>query len=86
MITATIETRKRVKGILTINREIKVFNSTEKARQFLKPIATDMSICRSKKQKPSVEIMGVSFDHESEKRMLLEIKAYLSVENEAPEE
>lgn len=85
MITATIETRKRVKGILTIKREIKMFNSTEQARQFLKPIATDMAIYKNKKQEPPVEIVGVSFDYDSEKRMLLEIKAIVSVENEQPE-
>lgn len=85
MITATIETRKKVKGILQVKREIKVFNSSEKARQVLKPIATDMAICRKNKTTPEVEIMGVSYDHDSEKRMLLEIKAIISVENEEPD-
>lgn len=85
MITATIETRKKVKGIMTTNREIKVFNASEEARKVLKPIATDMAICRKKKTTPAVEIMGVSYDHESEKRMLLEIRAIVSVENEEPD-
>ena len=85
MITATIVTRKKVKGISKISKEIKVFTSTEKARKFLRPIATDMAVCKRQKLEPEVEIMGVSFDYDSEKRMLLEIKAYTSIENEAPE-
>lgn len=82
MITATIRTSKKVKGILTEKREIKCFASTEKARAYLKPIAVDMEICRQRKQKPAVEIVGVSYDFNSEKRMLLEIKAIRSIENE----
>lgn len=85
MITATIETRKKVKGVLTTEREIKVYNTSEQARKALKPIATDMAICRKNKTTPEVEIMGVSYDHESEKRMLLEIRAIISVENEEPD-
>lgn len=85
MITATIVTRKKVKGITQIHREIKVFNSSEKARKYLKPIATDMAVCRKQKVEPAVEIMGVSFDHDSEKRMLLEIRAFNSIENEEPD-
>lgn len=84
MITATIEKRKKVKGILTTSRDIQVFTSTEKARQVLKPIATDMAICKKNKVQPEVEIVGVSFDYDSEKRMLLEIGAYISIENEDP--
>ena len=85
MITATIETRKMAKGVKKITREIKVFNSSEKARRYLKPIATDMAICKAKKITPDTEIVGVSFDYDSEKRMLLEIKAFTSIENESPE-
>ena len=85
MITATIETRKKVKGIKQVKREIVVYNSTEKARQELKPIATEMAICRKRKIEPQTEIMGVSYDHESEKRMLLEIRAIISVDNEEPD-
>ena len=83
MITATIRTRKKVKGIMTDKREIKCFSQTEKARKYLKPIAVDMAIARQNKQEPEIEIVGVSYDLESEKRMLLEIRAIRSVDNEA---
>lgn len=76
MITATIKTRKKVKGVLTERREIELFDSVEKARKYLKPIAVDMAICKQLKKTPEVEIVGVSWDFESEKNMLVEIKAY----------
>ena len=85
MITATIRTRKKVKGVLTEKRELKCFASMEKAKKFLKPIATDMAICRSQNKEAEVEIVGVSYDLDSEKRMLLEIRAIISVENESPD-
>lgn len=85
MITATIATRKKVHGVASLQREIKHWTSTEEARRFLKPIATDMAICKQLKKEPKVEIMGVSWDLESEKRMLLEIKAFISTENEQPD-
>lgn len=84
MITATIITRKKVKGVASETKEIKLFNSTEQARKVLKPIAVDMQVCKAKKIQPEVEIVGVSFDYDSEKRMLLEIRAYTSIENEEP--
>ena len=85
MITATIRTKKKVKGVLTEKREMKCFSSSEKARKTLKPIATEMAVCRSRGLEPEVEIVGVSYDFDSEKRMLLEIKAITSVENESPD-
>lgn len=85
MITATIRTKKKVKGVLTEKRKMKCFPNSEKARKFLKPIATDMAICRSQNKEADVEIVGVSYDFDSEKRMLLEIKAIISVDNESPD-
>ena len=64
---------------------MKCFSTSEKARKFLKPITTDMAICRSQHKEADVEIVGVSYDFDSEKRMLLEIKAIISVENESPD-
>ena len=86
MITATIKSRKKVNGVLAEKREIKVFNSTEEARKYLKPIAVDMAMCQRQKKVPTTEIVGVSWDFDSEKQMLLEIKAFKSIENEAPED
>ena len=85
MITATIEKRKKVKGILKVDRKIKLYHSSEQARKELKPIATNMKICRKQKVQPDVEIMAVSYDYDSERRMLLEIKAIVSVDNEEPD-
>ena len=76
MITATIEERKVVKGVATIKREIRVFTSMDKARKELTPIAQEMARCERLKTKPKVLIDGVSYDTDSEKRLLREIGAY----------
>ena len=76
MITATIEERKVVKGVTTIKREIKVFNSMDEAKKILTPIAQEMARCERVQEKPKVLIDGVSYDTDSEKRLLREIGAY----------
>lgn len=76
MITATIEERKVVKGITTLKREIRVYTSMDKARKELKPIAQEMARCEQLKIKPKILIDGVSYDTDSEKRLLREIGAY----------
>lgn len=85
MITATIRTKKKVKGVMTQIREIKIFTKIDKARDFLTPIATEMVIQKHKGEsleKLPIVIDGVSFDTKSEKNMLLEIHAYTCNENE----
>lgn len=84
MITATIRTQKKVSGVKTYKQEIKVFKSMDTAKKFLQPIATDMIICKKAKKEPAISILSVSYDLDSEKKMLLEIKAITSTENESP--
>lgn len=76
MITATIEERKVVKGVSTIKRGIRVYTSMDKARKELKPIAQEMARCERLKVQPKILIDGVSYDTDSEKRLLREIGAY----------
>lgn len=76
MITATIQESKVVKGVATITRKIRIYRSMDKARKELTPIARDMAICAKTNKKPKVIIDGVSYDTDSEKRLLIEIGAY----------
>ena len=85
MITATIRTRKKVSGVFNYKQEIKVFKSVDTAKKFLQPIATDMQVCKKAKKEPVISILAVSYDLDSEKKMLLEIKAITSTENESPQ-
>ena len=76
MITATIQERKVAKGVATIKREIKVFTSMDEAKKYLTPIAREMARCEQLNTKPKILIDGVSYDTDSEKRLLREIGAY----------
>lgn len=82
MITATIRTRK--KGSDT--KEIIVFTNSTKAKEFLKPIAIEMDIAKKNHQTPKQSIIGVSYDFDSEYKMLLEIRAIVNSENETPDD
>lgn len=76
MITATIQETKVVKGVTTINRSIKLYQSMDKARKELAPIAREMLLCEKQGKKPKTIIDGVSYDTDSERRLLIEIGAY----------
>lgn len=89
MITATI--RELEKGGKVEKRVIKCYHSLDKARKELSPIAKEMEIARqlAREHKPYKEpkktIIAVSYDRKSEKNLLLEIRAIISIENEEEE-
>ena len=82
MITFTIIENKTEKGKKTQRKEIKIFNSFDKAKAFASPIASNMKFCRKMGQTPKQEIFAVSYDTEYEKKMLLQIGAIITNENE----
>ena len=82
MITATIVEKKSGKTI----RTMKVFNSSEKARQELKPIVHEMRVAKSKKIEPKIFIDGLSYDTKSEKMLLLEIGALKLEDSTIPDD
>lgn len=82
MITATIVTRAKKHGIYTESRKMHLFHTMDKAKKILAPIADTQVECRKKKVTPPQEILSVSYDTDSERKLLLEIRAILSIDNE----
>ena len=81
MITATIQETKVVKGVTTIKRKIHLYHSMDKARKELSPIAREMLACEKLGKKPKIIIDGVSYDTDSERRLLIEIGAFVHEES-----
>ena len=71
MITATIVEHKSG----SVSRKLRSFNSMEKAKKELIPIAHEMRVAKSQKKEPKRFIDAVSYDTKSEKMMLIEIGA-----------
>ena len=82
MITLTIVKQVKKGSIVSYNKELKMFNSVDKARKFITPIVKEMKIAKKQKRTPTLAIKAVSYDLKSEKTMLLETDAIISVENE----
>ena len=82
MITLTIVKQVKKGSIVSYNKELKMFNSVDKARKFITPIVKEMKIAKKQKRTPTLAIKAVSYDLKSEKTMLLETDAITSVENE----
>ena len=85
MITATIRTRKKVKGVLTEERAIKKYHSLDQARKELTPIGRDMDVARKTNKDINdlpVAVVGVSWDTKSEKNLLLDTRVIVTSENE----
>ena len=88
MITATIKEKSKVKGILVETRKVKCYHSLDKARKELAPIAKEMEVARNALKnhqaykEPAKTIIAVSYDTKSEKNLLLEMRAIVSIDNE----
>ena len=82
MITLTIVKQVKKGTTISFKRELKMFNSVDKARKEITPIVREMKLAKKQKRDPSIAIKAVSYDLKSEKTMLLEIDAITSVENE----
>lgn len=82
MITLTVVENKKVKDKIVQKREIKIFPSLDKAKNYASPIANNMRLCKKLGQTPTTEIVAVSYDNEYEKQMLLQIGAFITNDNE----
>lgn len=82
MITLTIVKQVKKGTTISFKRELKMFNSVDKARKEITPIVREMKLAKKQKRDPSIAIKAVSYDYKSEKTMLLETDAITSVENE----
>lgn len=81
-ITLTIVERKTTGKIVKYKRGIELFVSTDKARKRIKPIVKEMAEAKAANRPAQIYIDGVSYDTDSEKKLLLELKAVTSTENE----
>ena len=82
MITLTLIERHNKNGKITETRSIKLIHSMDKAKKFIQPIVKEMEVAKQNKQTPNNEIVAVSYDDNSEKEMLLSIRAIITTENE----
>lgn len=82
MITLTLIERHNKNGKITETRSIKLIHSMDKAKKFIQPIVKEMEVAKQNNQVPNNEIVAVSYDDNSEKSMLLSIRAIITTENE----
>ena len=82
MITLTIVEHVKNGKKVEIKRSIQLFNSVDKAKQFIGPIVKEMQQAKKEKREALRRIDGVSYDSNSEKTLLMEMKAITSVDNE----
>ena len=83
MITLTIVKQVKSGKVISYKREILKFHSIDKARKEIIPIVREMKRAKSQKRKPTMNIDAVSYDTKSEKSLLLETDAIISIENES---
>ena len=84
MISITLVETKVVKGKSEVKRRIVFYHSLDKARKEIPVYVKEMKLAKKEKRTPKYLIDGVSYDTSSEKSMLLELHALVSVDNENP--
>ena len=75
MITLTIAEMKKDGKLLKFQRTIKMFKSKDKAEKFIVPIVEEMEEAKRQKREPRKNIVAVSYDSNSEKKLLVELGA-----------
>lgn len=75
MITLTIAEMKKDGKLLKFQRTIKMFKSKDKAEKFIVPIVEEMEEAKRQKRDPRKNIVAVSYDTNSEKKLLVELGA-----------
>lgn len=83
MITLTIVEEVKSGKVVSYKRKIKLYHSIDKAKKDIVPIVKEMRLAKHEKRVPSIRIDAVSYDTKSEKQLLLELGAIISVENES---
>lgn len=82
MITLTIVEQVKTGKRIEPRRYMKIFHSTDKARKFIQPVVKEMKLARKDHRDANIRIDGVSYDTKSEKALLLELDAIVSIDNE----
>lgn len=77
MITLTIAEMKKDGKILKFQRTIKMFKSKDKAEKFIVPVVEEMEEAKRQKREPRKNIVAVSYDTNSEKKLLVELGAVI---------
>lgn len=83
MITLSITRRVKKGKLETQESETKLYHSMDQARKEIKEIVKEMRYAQRTQQPAKIRIDGVSYDTNSEKVMLLELGAIVSIENES---
>lgn len=82
MITLTIVQKVKKGKAIGVERKFKMFRSYDKAKKEIAPIVKEMRLAEVEKREPDIYIDAVSYDTESERTLLLEMKAIKSIDNE----
>lgn len=82
MITLTLVEQVKKGSRLDTKRYMKLYHSMDKARKEIVPIVKEMKLAKREKREPKIRIDGVSYDTRSERALLLELRAIISVDNE----
>ena len=82
-ITLTIVEKDKTSKTGLYTRKLKIYHSMDKARKDIAPIVKEMRIAKRMRREPDIRIDAVSYDTKSEKTLLLELDAIISIENEA---
>ena len=83
MITLSITKRVKKGKLETQVSEMKLYHSMDQARKEIKEIVKEMRYAQRTQQPAKIRIDGDSYDTNSEKVMLLELGAIVSIENES---
>ena len=83
MITITLVEQHKTAKTITYSRKMKLFHSIDSAKKFIIPVVKEMKLAKKEKREPEQRIDAVSFDDKSEKTLLLELGAIVSIENES---
>lgn len=81
-ITLTIIKKVTQGKAVNLKRELKIYHSMDKARKEIIPIVKEMKRAKRLHVEPDIRIDAVSYDTKSEKSLLLETRAIVSIDNE----
>ena len=82
MSTLTIVEQVKIGKRVDYQRKLVLIHFMDKARKLITHITKEMNLAKKEKRAPVKSIEGVSYDTDSEKRLLLELHAIESIENE----
>lgn len=81
MITLTIFEKVKVGNRLTTQRRLAMYSSLDKLKKDIVPIIQEMNKATKEKREPNKAIVGVSYDSESERKLLVDVGALKTTED-----